>query len=71
MVVNSAGIQNRDGAKLLLGQLLGRFPRLKLIWADGAYRGELAKWAKTFFGWILEIVKRLKEQKGFVVLPRR
>ena len=73
MVVHSAGIQDRDGAKLVLGRLfLGeRFPRLKLIWADGAYGGDLVEWVKRFFGWALEIVKRPKDQKGFVVLPRR
>jgi putative transposase len=53
-VVHSAGIQDRDGAKLLLlGQLVGRFPRLKLIWADGAYGGELVEWVRTFLGWLL------------------
>jgi len=26
---------------------------------------------KRFFGWALEVVKRPKEQKGFVVLARR
>jgi putative transposase len=72
VVVHSAGIQDRDGAKLLMGRLLeGQFPRLKLIWADGAYGGELVEWVRTFFGWMLEIVKRPKEQKGFVVLKRR
>lgn len=29
------------------------------------------EWVRTFFGWMLEIVKRPKEQKGFAVLPRR
>ncbi len=72
MAVHWAGIRDRRGAKPLLGGLLvGRFPRLKLIWADGAYGGELVEWVKTFLGWVLEIVKRPKEQKGFVVLPRR
>ncbi|MCA1729336.1 MAG: IS5 family transposase [Actinobacteria bacterium] len=71
VVVHAADLQDRDGAKLVLERLLGRFPRLKLIWADGAYGGELVEWVKTFFGWVLEIVKRPKDQKGFVVLPRR
>ena len=71
MVVHAADIQDRDGAKLVVERLLGRFPRLKLIWADAAYGGELVEWVKTFFGWVLEIVKRPKDQKGFVVLPRR
>src|SRR5689334_1067062 len=34
VVVHSAGIQDRDGAMLVLARLRGRFPRLKLIWAD-------------------------------------
>ena len=73
VVVHHVGnIQDRDGAKKLFERLWGRFPRLELIWADAAYGGELVEWVKTFFGWILEIVKRPKEQKGyFVVLPRR
>jgi putative transposase len=71
VVVHAADLQDRAGAKLVLERLLGRFPRLKLIWADGAYGGELVEWVKTFFGWVLEIVKRPKDQKGFVVLPRR
>jgi putative transposase len=71
VVVHAADLQERDGAKLVLQRLLGQFPRLKLIWADGAYGGELVEWVKTFFGWVLEIVERPKDQKGFVVLPRR
>jgi len=71
VVVHAGNIQDRDGAKLVLGRLVGRFPRLRLIWADAAYGGELVEWVKMFFGWVLEIVKRPKDQKGFVVLPRR
>ena len=32
VVVHPADIQDRDGAKLVLNKLLGRFPRLNLIW---------------------------------------
>ncbi len=70
VVVHAGNIQDRDGAKLVLGRLAGRFPRLKMIWADAAYGGELVEWAKAF-SWALEIVKRPKDQKGFAVLPRR
>ena len=35
--VHPADIQDRDGARLVLRRLMGRFPRLQLIWADGAY----------------------------------
>lgn len=36
VVVHAANVQDRDGAKLVLQRLLGRFPRLERIWADGA-----------------------------------
>ena len=41
VVVHAADIQDRDGAKLVLVKLLNRFPRLQVIWADGAYAGRL------------------------------
>jgi hypothetical protein len=34
--VPAASVQERDGAKLGLTRLQGRFPRLRLLWADGA-----------------------------------
>jgi putative transposase len=71
VVVHAANIQDRDGAKLVLVKLLGRFPRLKLIWADAAYAGQLVEWARIIGGWLLEIVKRAKNSHSFEVLPRR
>ena len=71
VVVHAASIQDRDGAKLVLGKLLGRFPRLELIWADAAYAGQLVEWARIFGGWLIEIVKRTKNSHSFEVLPRR
>ena len=47
-------------------------PRLKKIWADGAYTGEkLAGWCKEQGGWELEIVERNADTKGFIALPHR
>lgn len=71
VVVHVASIQDRQGAKLTFMRLLGKFPGLKLIWADGGYAGKLVKWVKAFGGWVLEIVKRPDEAKGFVLLKRR
>jgi putative transposase len=71
IVVHAASIQDRDGAKLVLAKLKDRFPRLKLIWADGGYAGQLMEWALTFGGWLLEIVRRAEGSHGFQVLPRR
>jgi putative transposase len=71
VVVHPANIQDRDGAKLLLTKARGLFPRLKLIWADGGYAGKLIGWVLAVCGWVLQIVKRSDDAKGFVVLPRR
>ena len=71
VVVHTANIQDRDGAKLVLEQVKGTFPRLKLIWADAGYSGELVDWVKVVCGWVLEIVKRRDNVKDFQVLPHR
>lgn len=64
VVVHSAGIQDRDGAKPVLERIKGRFPRLKKILADGIYNGGIAEWAKQFGGWLLEIVPKPERKKG-------
>jgi putative transposase len=71
VVVHSAHIQDRDGAKLVLSKLLGRFPQLTLIWADAGYAGQLIEWVQRVTGWVLEIVKRPRDSHQFQVLPKR
>jgi putative transposase len=71
VVVHPAALQDRDGAKLVLQRGLGHWPRLRLIWADGGYAGQLVGWTWRVCGWVLQIVKRSDDAKGFVVLPRR
>ena len=69
--VHSAGIQDRDGAKLVLGKMVGRFPRLRKILTDGIYNGGIAEWAKEVGGWILEMVVRPDGEEEFKVLKWR
>ena len=71
VVVHTANIQDRDGAKLVLEQVKGKFSRLELIWADAGYSGKLVDWVNSVCGWMLDIVKRSDDVKGFQVLPRR
>jgi putative transposase len=71
VVVHCAGIQDRDGARLVFEQLRGAFPRLRRIWADSGYAGQLVEWVLALAGWVLDIVKRPEEVKGFVLLPHR
>ncbi len=68
VLVSAASVQDRDGAKLLLAKAKGCYSRLRLIWADGAYGGN---WMFVTCSWVLEIVKRSDDAKGFQVLPRR
>ena len=58
VLVHEADIQDHEGGKLLLVPLKRRFPRLKLIWADSAYKkGDFVEWVKAQFGWEVEVVE--------------
>jgi putative transposase len=71
VVVHIASIQDREDAKSVLEKVKAKFSRLQLIWADGGYAGKLIDWVKEKCGWVLEIVKRNDDVKGFQVLPHR
>lgn len=71
-VVHTADIQDRDGAPLVLAEIIRRFPWLRHVFADGGYAGDKLRQALRRTGkWTVEIVKRSDTAKGFVVLPRR
>jgi putative transposase len=71
VVVTAASVQDRDGAKLLISRLSGACKKLRLIWVDGGYRGQLLDWVADRCRFRLQTVLRSDDQKGFVVLPRR
>jgi putative transposase len=71
VIVHSANIQDRDGAKYLCTYIAGWLPRVRCVVADGGYRGKLVGWVQPTFGWTLEIVLRTADMVGFEVLPRR
>lgn len=72
VVVHSAGIQDRDGAALVLNKIRQRFPWLELVWADGGYNARQVAAAVAKVPVLrMEIVKRSDNVKGFVVQPRR
>jgi putative transposase len=71
-VVHAADIQDEDGCEAVLDQAKARFPRLKKIWADSRYGcKQTPACVRIIYGWVLEVVRRLKGVAGFVVLPRR
>lgn len=74
VIVTTADVQDRDGARTLLARLAHRFSRLVCVWADGGYAGALVEWVRRRRAYRrvrLEIVKRGKGQVGFKVLPKR
>ena len=50
---------------------MGRYDRLKVIWANAGYGGKLVGWAQATAGWSLESVRRPAQQPTFQMLSRR
>lgn len=78
IVVHAGNIQDRDGARLVFQKMFKNrslFVRMQTILADGGYRGpKLNNWfSETFKAvkWVLQIVLRNPEAKGFEVIPKR
>lgn len=71
ILVLAAHGSDQVGALALLGLCAASYPLLAKLWADQAYGGDLPAWIHARFGIAVEIVSKLAEQKGFVVLPKR
>src|ERR687892_235139 len=72
--VTAAHVQDVHAGKQLfiaLAQKPALFTRLEKIFADGGYRGELVDWVQLHLNVVFEIVLKLRDQKGFQVLPKR
>ncbi len=63
-----ADVQDRDGAVPLLKASRKPFPFIKLAFADSAYNARRVQHATAI---AVEVVKKLGDPVGFVVLPRR
>lgn len=63
VVVHSAAIDERSGAKLLMQHVRCYFPTLLKVWADGGYTGNtLQRWFLSVCHCIVEIVKRPRKR---------
>jgi putative transposase len=71
VVVTAASVPDVHGARRLLAHLPGACKKLRRIWVDGAYRGQLLDWVAEHCRCRLQVVLRSEQQTGFVVLPRR
>lgn len=59
VVVHSAGIAERAGAKRVMSKLMACFRGIKIVFADGGYSGSpLKSWVKNLFNVIWQVVKR-------------
>ena len=72
VLVHPASVQDYHGALDLLARAKQRFPRLKVIYADGIYANDwLPIRIRAAFNFVLEVVRRVAGTIGFVVLPQR
>lgn len=70
VVVHSAGIQDRVGARAVIAGLFRDSHALAKIYADGGYTGKLIEWCLNRYNWLIEVVKRT-EMHTFKILPKR
>ena len=72
--VTAANVQDVHAGRQLFSAVLQKpelLTRLKKIFADGGYQGDLKDWVQKNLQAVLEIVLKLEGQKGFQVLPKR
>jgi putative transposase len=69
--LTTADVQDAAGAEAIIKAIRQRWPWLQHLFADGAYdRGKLMS-AAAYRDFVIEIVRKLENQQGFQVLPRR
>ena len=70
VVIQSASVQDRDGAISVIDKLVESWKKIIKIFADSGYRGKLIGCVKNRFKIELEIIKR-DELQTFKILPKR
>jgi putative transposase len=75
VTVTIASVDDAYAARPVMKQLSQvRQPRLQVVWADSKYHNHaLREWIgrQKNLSWELEVVRRPKDAKGFVLLPKR
>src|SRR2546421_448838 len=69
--VFAADIPDAEGPAVLLAAVAAGFPRIRQLWAAGAFLGWFVDWCQQVLHWVVTIPSRPTDQRGFVVLPRR
>lgn len=70
VVIQSASVQDRNGADEVIGWMKMLWRKVKLIFADAGYTGKLIERIKSSCGITVQIVKK-EEANHFRVLPKR
>jgi putative transposase len=75
VLVTAANVPEREGGKRALAKVkqMGKaVSRLHTVWVDGGYDGDpFVHWVMDFCRWIIQVVLRPHQRKGFVLLPKR
>jgi len=75
VLVTAANVGEREGGKQVLKrvkQSTEQVSRLTTIWVDGGFDGEpFMQWVMNFCRWIVQVVLRPEQTKGFVLLKKR
>ena len=66
-----ADISDSAGAQMILDAIRKRWPWLKHLFADGAYDRTQLMDKAAFLDFVIEVVRRINDEPGFRVLPRR
>lgn len=69
--LTTADISDSAGAQAMLDGIRKRWPWVKHLFADGAYDRLKLMDKASYLDFIVEIIRRSDDQKGFKVLPRR
>jgi transposase len=71
VMVQPASVQDRQGAMSVLLRVYHHCSRLRHVFADGAFTGQLVEKAARLLRMTIQIVSKPAGQKGFAVIPRR
>ena len=66
-----ADISDSAGAQMILDAIRKRWPWVKHLFADGAYDRTQLMDKAAFLDFVIEVVRRIDNEPGFKVLPRR
>src|SRR6266852_5968029 len=69
--LTTADISDSAGAQPILDAIRKRWPWVKHLFADGAYDRRRLLDKAAYLDFVIEVIRRSDDQKGFQVLPRR